>query len=117
MSWQSLRHIMPTLLIMLTSCTSSRSVEFLGFDGCPNTPILRERLQEAAGEERVVEVDLMTLKTGDARLGWGAPSILVDGKDLFGVPASKNGSVSCRNWNDGLPTVDEIKQAMRNPAQ
>ena len=41
---------------------------------------------------------------GDARLGWGAPTILVDGEDLFG-PSSDDGSVSCRNWGDGLPSV------------
>ena len=59
----------------------------------------------------------MKLSSGDPRLGWGAPTILVNGADLFGVQPSKNGSVSCRNWSGGLPTVDEIKKAFDNRAQ
>ena len=91
-----------------------QTIEFLGFEGCPNTPNLLERLRVATRGQRIVEVDLMTLETGDPRLGWGAPTILVDGKDLFGVEPSKNGSVSCRNWSAGLPEVDDIRLAMKN---
>lgn len=88
------------------------TVEFLGFDGCPNTPQLRAILEEASIDTDIVDVDLMLLKKGDPRLGWGAPTILVDGKDLFGLEPSKGGSVSCRNWSSGLPTTSDIKQAM-----
>jgi len=102
---------------MLTSCSSKKSVEFLGFEGCPNTPELRSLLVEADPKLHIVDVDLMTLDKGDPRLGWGAPTILVEGVDLFGVPATKDGGVSCRSWSDGLPTIIEIRQALeaRNP--
>jgi hypothetical protein len=60
---------------------------------------------------RIVEVDLMGLASSDARLGWGAPTILVNGKDLFGMIAANIGSVSCRNWSSGLPSVVEIRTA------
>jgi hypothetical protein len=110
---QSLRIIIPLLLLMATSCTSSKHIEFLGFDGCPNTPELRKRLVEAVPNVVIVDVDLMALPNGDARLGWGAPTILFEGKDLFGIPANKNGSVSCRNWSSGLPSVDEISSALK----
>ncbi len=103
-----------TLLLMAASCTSSKHVEFLGFEGCPNTPKLKKVLTEAQPNLEIVDVDLMALPSGDARLGWGAPTILVDGNDLFGVPANKNGNVSCRNWNSGLPSVNDIRRAFKD---
>ncbi len=103
-----------TLLLMAASCTSSKHVEFLGFEGCPNTPKLKKVLTEAQPNLEIVDVDLMALSSGDARLGWGAPTILVHGKDLFGVHANKNGSVSCRNWNNGLPSVNDIQRAFKD---
>ena len=111
---QSLRTTIPALLLMVTSCTTSKHVEFLGFKGCPNTPELRKRLVEAEPELKFKDVDLLLLKTDDSRLGWGAPTILVDNEDLFGIPPVKNGNVSCRNWSRGLPTVEEIREARRN---
>ena len=96
---------------MASSCTSSKHVEFLGFEGCPNTPELRKRLVEAEPDMNIVDVDLTGLANSDARLGWGAPTILVNGRDLFGVPSAQNGSVSCRNWSSGLPSIAEIRVA------
>jgi len=111
---QSLCITIPATFLMATSCTSSRHVQFLGFEGCPNTPKLRERLVKAEPDVTIVDVNLMELEGGDARLGWGAPTILVDGKDLFGMQAAQNGSVSCRNWSSGLPSVDEIRKAFKD---
>jgi len=97
---------------MATSCTSSKHVEFLGFEGCPNTPELRIRLVEAEPDLKIVDVNLMELQDGDSRLGWGAPTILIEGKDLFGTQPSANGNVSCRNWKSGLPSTADIKEAL-----
>ena len=80
-------------------------------------PNLLDRLRVATRGEPIVEVDLMTLETGDPRLGWGAPTILIDGKDLFGVEPSLSRAVSCRNWSVGLPEVHEIKTALRTQTQ
>ena len=112
MSPQIVFATIPILFLMVTSCTSQKSVEFLGFEGCPNTPELRSRLVEADSNLEIIDVNLMSLNEGDPRLGWGAPTILVDGEDLFGLPASEQGSVSCRNWGDGLPTSAEINTAL-----
>ena len=117
MSPQTLPTMILTLFLMLTSCASQGAVEYLGFEGCPNTPELRQRLVLAQPEIQFIDVNLMTLEAGDARLGWGAPTILVDGEDLFGEPASDNGSVSCRNWGDGLPSVEEICEQFRNQSR
>ena len=112
MSPQTVFATIPALFLMVTSCTSQNSVEFLGFEGCPNTPELRSRLVEADSSLEIIDVNLMTLKDDDPRLGWGAPTILVNGEDLFGLQASEHGSVSCRNWGDGLPTTAEIRVAL-----
>jgi len=108
---------LPLILMATTSCTSKTPIEFLAFDGCPNSPILLERLGIASPRREIIEVDLMKVKTGDSRLGWGAPTILVDGKDLFGVPASLDRGISCRNWSMGLPKVSEIKEALKEKQQ
>jgi hypothetical protein len=98
---------------MTVSSTSSKDIAFLGFDGCPNTPELRKRLVEAEPNADICDVDLMALQSGDLRLGWGAPTILVRGKDLFGAPSNENGNVSCRNWIGGLPSAEEIQFALK----
>jgi hypothetical protein len=112
MSMQTNFEPLPVLLPMLTSCSSNQKVEYLGFEGCPNTPELRARLVEANPSLKIVDVDLMSLHKEDPRLGWGAPTILIEGEDLFGMPASKDGNVSCRRWSDGLPTSYEIQHAL-----
>ena len=109
--------ITPLLYACQQNHMTYSTIEFLGFEGCPNTPNLLDRLQVATRGEPIVEVDLMTLETGDPRLGWGAPTILVDGKDLFGVEPSPSRAVSCRNWSMGLPEVHEIKTALRTQTQ
>ena len=112
MRMQSLHTTIPALFLMAVSCTSSKHIEFLVFEGCPNTPELRRRLVEANPTIHIVDVDLMALNSGDSRLGWGAPTILVHGKDLFGMKPSAAGNVSCRNWESGLPSIDNIKEAL-----
>ena len=104
---------------MLTTIasTSQKPIEFLGFEGCPNTPVLLERLQKASPRCKIIKVDLMQLKTGDSRLGWGAPTILVDGEDLFGVAPSTDLAVSCRNWSTGLPEISDIKKSLSTRTQ
>ena len=117
MSPQTLRTMILTLFLMLTSCTSQRTVEYLGFEGCPNTPELRQRLVDAQPDLHIIDVNLMALEAGDVRLGWGAPTILFGGEDLFGEPSSNNGSVSCRNWGGGLPSVEEIREQFRKQSR
>ena len=93
---------------------STQTIEYLGFEECPNTTQLRQRLKAALPNATIIEVDLMKLSSGDPRLSWGAPTILVDGKDLFGLQAVDGGSVSCRNWSARLPEINDLRLAMKN---
>ena len=86
-------------------------IEILGFPDCPNTPEFRERVQAAANEVGgfvLVAVDQQTLPTNDVRRGYPAPTALVHGRDLFGLPIPTSPTLSCRTYAGGLPSVNEI---------
>ena len=86
-------------------------IEILRFPDCPNTPEFRERVQAAANEVGgfvLVAVDQQTLPTNDVRRGYPAPTALVHGRDLFGLPIPTSPTLSCRTYAGGLPSVNEI---------
>ena len=96
-------------------------IEILRFPDCPNTPEFRERVQAAANEVGgfvLVAVDQQTLPTNDVRRGYPAPTALVHGRDLFGLPIPTSPTLSCRTYAGGLPSVNEIAanlKAARGP--
>jgi len=65
-------------------------VGFLTRPGCSNSPLLHARLLDAIEDLRLDAtlsmIDVSTLPASDMRTGYGTPTILVDGKDLFGHP-------------------------------
>ena len=73
-----------------THANPSMQVSFLTRDGCVNTPTMRDRLEVAlttVGVEAVVTViDVATLDADDPLTGYGTPTILVGGFELFGAP-------------------------------
>jgi hypothetical protein len=89
-------------------------IQVLGFSGCPGQPVLKERLQLALKQSNidatVEDIDLGRLPATDPRLGWGSPTILVDGRDLFGVPRKSGPELTCRGYNNGIwPSEDELQ--------
>lgn len=97
--------------------TATPRIELLGFDGCPNTGTTRARLAAALGalgiSAQVHHVDQEALPPGDRRLGWPAPTILVEGRDLFGLPGPAGSTLSCRVYPGGAPSVEEISEALK----
>lgn len=97
----------------------SRRVLLLGFASCPNASMVRERLQEAldrvAGGTHLVYIDQEQLPPDDLRRGWPAPTILVDGRDLFGMAPPQSPSMGCRIYAtpDGVPNVEELVERLR----
>lgn len=93
------------------------SIELLGFPGCPNTPAMRENLRAAlrsiGGDARFLDTDQEALPPGDLRRGWPTPTILVNGADLFGLPAPTAPSMGCRVYDGGVPGAAEIAAALR----
>lgn len=92
------------------------TIQFLYIPDCPNSPEMKNSLMAAIAQSdrkfRLIEIDLMTLKPGDDRLGYGAPTVLVDGVDLFGAKSSKATSGTCRVYPGMLPTSKEIKASL-----
>lgn len=110
--------------LLLTACSrttpqpeiSAVNIELLGFDGCPNTPAFRERVEQAAtevGGYRVIYIDQESLPADDLRRGYATPTALVDGEDLFGLPRPQTPAMGCRMYPGGLPSVEEIAVQLR----
>jgi hypothetical protein len=113
--------------LVLTACSEPETptmttpypytIELVGFDGCPNTPLLRENLREGLALGRwaadVAEVDLTSLDASDPRRGFAAPSVLIDGRDLFGSPPNASGNIGCRVYPGGVPTAEQLLERLR----
>lgn len=90
-------------------------VEFLGFPGCPNTPDLRRSLRAALadlGSPGFLDTDQSALPEHDPRRGWPTPTILVDGRDLFGMPAPDGAAMGCRLYPGGVPKAARVREAL-----
>ena len=94
-------------------------IEFLGMkDGCPNTPKMWLSLQDAMRELRwnipVDSLDLNELsEKKDIRAGYGSPTILINGEDLFGAERPTTYEPACRYYRDGIPATKELVAKLR----
>lgn len=92
------------------------TLEILSFDGCPNTPPVVEATEAAVrslGDDwQLVRVDLEALPEDDLRRGYGSPTILYKGSDLFGQPAPSSPTLSCRHYANGVPDRNRIVAAL-----
>lgn len=68
-------------------------VTFLTRDGCPGSPAMHANLVAALAGLGIAEVPLIvelgTLPADDHRTGYGTPTVLIDGVDLFGLEAPR----------------------------
>jgi hypothetical protein len=93
-------------------------IEFLSFEGCPHAPILRQRLDDALQELGVtvapITIDLDQLfRAKDLRSGFGSPTILVNGLDLFGRESPLVAEdPACRLYRPALPSTTEVIERM-----
>ncbi len=96
-------------------------IELLGFGGCPNTPKMRAELEGAlglldgggGGGWTFVDVDQEALPAGDLRRGYPTPTVLVNGRDLFGLPVPDGPAMGCRVYEGGVPGAGEIAERLR----
>ena len=94
-------------------------IEFLGMkDGCPNTPKMWNALQKAMQELRwsipVDSLDLLNLsEVKDLRAGYGSPTILVNGKDLFDASLPTTVDAACRFYRGGVPGKRQIVEKLK----
>lgn len=81
------------VLTTVTGCaapTPMPTIEFLTRSGCVQTKMMLARTETAIKELALPNpytvVDLDTLPKTDVRTGYPTPTVLVGGKDLFGMP-------------------------------
>jgi hypothetical protein len=58
-------------------------------------------------------VNQETLDESDVRRGWPAPTVLIEGMDLFGSAPPQTTSMGCRTYAEGVPDVATIAQQLR----
>lgn len=104
----------------ISAASSGSKVELLSFPSCPYTPAIRKSLSAALtrlrGDSDFADINLESLAETDSRRGWGAPTILVNGRDLMGMPPPTTTGLSCRAYSDGLPSEDEIGRRLSTSA-
>jgi hypothetical protein len=70
---------------------------------------LQAALKELQYNQPIEKLDINTLsEKQDKRAGYGSPTILVNGKDLFDSPFPETFNPSCRYYPNGLPNTKEI---------
>ena len=88
-------------VLVLSACTADQTgsldtanptrlqLEFLTRDGCKNTPVMLENLKAAIAEGKisaeVIVIHQAALPQDDPRTGYPTPTILLNGKDIFGL--------------------------------
>ena len=61
-----------------------KSIQFLTKRSCSNAPVMHERMLQIFDADEFAVVDLGELPPDDPRLGYDTPTVLVDGRDVFG---------------------------------
>jgi hypothetical protein len=85
---------------------------------CPNISELWESLQIALKElqlnQPINKLDITALsEKQDKRAGFGSPTILVNGHDLFDSPFPETFNPSCRYYPNGLPNASDIVSKLK----
>lgn len=94
-------------------------IEFLGMrEGCPHTSQMRLSLQDAMRELHwdtpidTLDVNELSEKK-DIRAGYGSPTILINGEDLFGAGRPTTFEPACRYYRGGIPGTKELVAKLR----
>lgn len=100
--------------------TAQPAIELLGFPGCPNTPELRDSLRSALASIgqgwTFKDTDQERLPEDDLRRGYPTPTILVNGRDLFGLPVPTAPGMGCRMYAGGVPDAGELARKLKGAA-
>ena len=92
----------------------------LAVPGCPNAPVLEDRLAAVLNGRAGVSVSHQVICDEDEAARWGmhgSPTLLIDGADPFAEPG-QGPSLSCRLYRDdggqasGAPTVGQLQQVI-----
>ena len=89
------------------------TVQIQYFQGCPNSTEMIRRIKEAiSGIENGVgyqEILIETNELAEKIKFRGSPTLLINGEDFEGREEPKEASLNCRYFQNGLPSVEDIK--------
>lgn len=88
------------------------SIELQHFIGCPNSPILIERVKEAIKDfDNIEYIEVIVDSNEKAKevKFRGSPTLLINGDDFENQPEPESSALACRYYQKGLPTAQEIK--------
>ena len=96
-------------------CAGVPCLELIAMEGCPHAAELGDNVCEAVRGlgHCCCQIDPAKLPADDPRRGYPSPSIILDGKDLFGLEPVGDASNQCRRYPDGLPTADAIRAEIK----
>ena len=87
-------------------------IELQHFTGCPNAPVLIERVKEVIRDFDNIEYKEVIIdsneKAEEVKFR-GSPTLLINGEDFENQPEPESPALSCRYYINGLQGVEEIK--------
>lgn len=90
------------------------SLTFQYFEGCPNSPLMLDNIKSAiSGIEDKVNLTEVLINTAELARKYkfrGSPTLLIDGRDFENMIEPLNASLSCRVYDDGVPSAEFIKE-------
>jgi hypothetical protein len=95
----------------------SIKIEIQHFDGCPNSPILIERVKEAM--KGIADIDYKEIIVDSNEKAQklkfrGSPTLLINGVDFENLPEPQSPNLACRFYPNGLPTIEEIHNKLKS---
>lgn len=91
-------------------------IELQHFIGCPNSPILIERVKEATKELDNIEYKEIIVDSNEkaeAVKFRGSPTLLISDEDFENLAEPSSAALACRYYKNGLPSVEEIKAKLK----
>lgn len=88
------------------------SIEVQYFEGCPNSPILIERVKKAIHSIDNIEYKEIIVDTNEKAKEIcfrGSPTLIINNVDFESLPKPESSSLSCRVYKNGIPSIEEIK--------
>lgn len=90
-------------------------IELQHFHGCPNSPVLIERVKEAIKGFDNINYKEVLVDTNDKakQINFrGSPSLIINGIDFENQPEPENPALACRYYPNGLPETSQILQKL-----
>ena len=93
-------------------------IQIQHFHSCPDSPEMIRRVKEAiSGIEDEVDYQEVLIETNELAKKInvrGSPTLLINGKDFEGREEPESASLNCRVYENGLPSIEDIKDKIKN---